>query len=71
MADRATDPACRDVREYLHDRVLAGWDPYRAHREIVRRRRDRDALVKWCQAVRPPDPDHWANPPEVNVYPEE
>lgn len=71
FTDRAGDPACRDIREYLHDRVLNGWDPYRAEREIMRRQRDRDALVKWCQVVKPPDPEHWHNPPDVNIFPEE
>jgi choline-sulfatase len=69
--DRADDPACRDVREHLHDRVLKGWDPYRAKREMARRQRDRGALVKWCQTVQPPQPDHWDNSPDVNVFPEE
>ena len=71
FTDRAGDPACLDVREYLHSRILAGWDPHRADRVVMRRQRDRDALARWCQTVRPPDPDHWHNSADVNVFPEE
>ncbi len=72
FVDRSADPDCRDVRDYLHDRVLCGWEPERALRELRRSARDRRLLVQWGQAWRnPPDEGNYCpTPDDAVVWPE-
>ena len=69
FVDRAGDPACRDVRSYLHDRVLAGWRPGEALRTL-RDRKARFGLVRdWTRNWRgiPRDEkDFWWAPEDAN-----
>ena len=73
FTDRAADRDCRDVRNYLHDRVLQGWEPHRAVRQLQRERRDRQLITQWRQAWKdaPPDPEQCRTPDDVVVWPEE
>ncbi len=74
FVDRAADPTCRDIRNVLHDRVRAGWDPHRALREIHRSRRDRSALGQWGRAWRgapADDPHHCPTSDDAVIWPEE
>ncbi|MFW6156321.1 MAG: sulfatase-like hydrolase/transferase, partial [Armatimonadota bacterium] len=66
--DRAQDPACADVRAYLHDRVLEGWDPDAAQRKLRLRREGQGMLRDWMEAWEdiPEDPDYWHAPDETN-----
>jgi len=54
FVDRAEAPECREVRAYLHDRVLQGWDPHRAERILARRKQDLVLLGAWGQV----EPEH-------------
>lgn len=69
--DRANDPECAEIRQHLLDRVLSGWSGDRIEQTLERRRRARNVLVNWTQAVQPADPDFWEAPPGCNVFPEE
>ena len=67
--DRARDPACRDVRAYLQDRVREGWNPDAARRTL-RHRRERQALLReWMLAWEdmPLDEDYWHAPDEATT----
>ncbi|MCD6359516.1 MAG: sulfatase-like hydrolase/transferase [Armatimonadetes bacterium] len=73
FVDRAADPDCRDVRDYLFDRVMQGWQPERALRELRRAARDRALLNEWGRAWRnrPEDDNYCPTPDEAVVWPEE
>lgn len=70
FANLAAEPHLRPLREQLHQRALAGWNPDRALQSIERRNRDRATLAAWRRAQTRPDPDHWDTPPGANVWPE-
>jgi len=65
--DRAQDPTCRDVRAYLHDRALKGWDPDAALRTLRLEREGRSLLHDWMKAWEdiPLDEDYWPAPDEA------
>lgn len=65
--DRAQDPGCRDVRAYLHDRVLEGWNPDEAQRTLRLRREGQSLLHDWMEAWEdiPLDEDYWHAPDEA------
>lgn len=67
--NRAQDPACRDVRGYLHDRVLEGWDPDAAQRTLRLRAEGQSLLREWMLAWPdiPEDGDYWPAPDEANA----
>ncbi|MGC9319063.1 MAG: sulfatase-like hydrolase/transferase [Armatimonadota bacterium] len=69
--DRAGDPQCREVREYLHDRARWGWDPDAAMRRVGQRVRDARLIRDWREAWEgaPDSIDHWPAPEGVNVWP--
>jgi len=71
--DRAGDPECRDVREYLHDRVRLGWDSDAAQRSMMRSRAGADLIRAWARDVPAEEyaPDYWEAPDGVNTWPEE
>ncbi len=58
------------VREELHTRAKAGWDGEEMERLLARVRGEYRAISNWAKAARPPDPDHWIEPPGCNVFPE-
>lgn len=76
MQDRTNDPACRDICEELHARVLAGWSGDRIVRTLERRDRARSLVRQWSQKVQSPDlewndaADRWTAPAGCNVFPE-
>lgn len=65
--DRAQDPACRDVRAYLHDRVLERWNPDEAQRTLRLRQEGQSLLHDWMEAWEdiPLDEDYWHAPDEA------
>ncbi|MGD9497240.1 MAG: sulfatase-like hydrolase/transferase [Armatimonadota bacterium] len=70
--DRAADPQCRDVRSYLHDRLLSGWDPERAQRAMRRSRMGAGAIRAFAQRL-PREyyaEDAWSPPEDCNTWPE-
>ncbi len=72
--NRADDPHCRKICNYLHERVRSGWNPDRALRILKRRRRDRALLTDWYEAwPDPPGPgdnrDHWPAPEGTTNFP--
>ncbi len=70
--NRADDPTCREVREYLHDRVRQGWDPEAALRHMRRSRSSVNLIQAW--AKNHPDPgyetEYWEAPDGCNTWPE-
>jgi len=67
--DRATDPACAEIRHQLQARVLENWNPSEIEPILARRRRDWSLLAQWGRTVHPPDPDFWIAPEGCNVFP--
>lgn len=68
--DRAQDPTCRDIRGYLHDRVLQGWEPGEAARTLRRRREHLDLLRDWMGAwdgIPRDETDFWWAPEDANA----
>jgi choline-sulfatase len=71
FVDRAGDPTCRDIRNYLHDRVRWGWDSGRAVRELKRAQRDRGSIAQWGRAWRDAptdDPEHCPTPDDAVIW---
>lgn len=67
----AADPGHQSLRDHLHARALAGWNPDRALALIARRSRDLPLLARWrSHSLIPNDPDHWPTPPGSNLWPE-
>jgi choline-sulfatase len=73
FVDRAADPDCRTIRDYLHDRVRQGWDPHRALKRLERHQRDIGLIHRWRGAWTdaPEDPNFWATPADANLWPED
>lgn len=70
--DRAGDPECRDVRGYLHDRVLSGWDPQAAQRAMLRSQAGAGVIRAFAQGL-PREyyaEDAWSPPADCNTWPE-
>lgn len=67
--DRAQDPACSEVRAYLHHRVREGWEPEAALRTLRRHQEGQALLKDWMQAWEdiPLDADYWHAPDESNA----
>jgi len=70
--DRAGDPQCREIRAYLHDRVLWGWDPEGARRSMRRSRAGAEVIRAWTRNQVPtgPSEDRWDAPEGCNTWPE-
>ncbi|MGM0493155.1 MAG: sulfatase-like hydrolase/transferase [Armatimonadota bacterium] len=68
--DRAQDRECRDVRAYLQDRLLEGWDPDKALRTLRLRREGQALLRDWLDAWEdmPIDPDYHHIPDEATTF---
>ncbi len=70
--DRAGDPQCRELREYLHDRVRQGWSPEAARRTMLRSRAGAEVMRAWTRVLAPtgPSEDCWDAPEGCNTWPE-
>jgi len=66
LADRAADPACRDLRADLTRELLRGWDPDAIAAEMVARRAELPILTAWARQVDPPDSHRWRLLPEMD-----
>ncbi len=66
--DLAEDPACREVREELHRRVLEDWSAAQIEAELAERAPGHALLAKWFRGVEPPQPEQWVAAPEDNDY---
>ena len=69
--DLGSDPVHAPVRNELHATVKRGWDGDRVLRSTQEQMERWRTLTAWAKAVHPPDPDHWLEPEECNVFPEE
>lgn len=68
--DRATDPACADVRDELLGLALDGWSGERTKECVAIASERWGILGRWARATHPPEPDHWVEPEGCNVFPE-
>ena len=59
MDDRATDPACEQIRDELLDAVLHDWDPEWVMAQMSAQREDQKILGAWGRSVMPPDQYRW------------
>jgi choline-sulfatase len=66
LVDRAADPACREIREALNQRILDGWDPAWIAEEMAAKRADQAVLAAWARQIRPADRFRWELRPEMN-----
>ena len=66
LDNRAADPACREVRAELTERVLAGWDPHDIGRRMEALRIEARLLADWARNVRPADQYRWNLRPEMD-----
>jgi len=71
LVNRAEDPDLHGLREQLHQRALAGFDPHRSQGVLARRQGSLGFLGQWRAQFEAPDPDHWTPPPGTNIWPEE
>lgn len=74
FVNRADDPECKGIRDYLHDRARHGWDPDRALQILRQRARDRQLRVDWYNEwPNPPGPgdnrDYWPAPEGSTDFP--
>ena len=66
LVDRASDPACREIRQALTERVLDGWDPESVRRAMAVKRADNAILRAWARETRPADQYRWLLRPQMN-----
>ncbi|MEE2657765.1 MAG: sulfatase-like hydrolase/transferase [Candidatus Latescibacterota bacterium] len=66
LDDRADDPACREIRGELLDRVLDGWDPEAVMAQMAHLREDNKILAAWGRHVRPADTIRWDLRPDMD-----
>ncbi|MAG35607.1 MAG: hypothetical protein CL878_05095 [Dehalococcoidia bacterium] len=66
LSDRAQDPACREVREHLTERVLDGWDPEWVAEKMSVKRREQEIQRSWAQHTEPADHFRWDLRPEMS-----
>jgi choline-sulfatase len=74
LRDRGADPdpTVQRVRQELHARARAGWDPDALEATLARRAEDRAVITAWARTQRPHDPAHWTidDPSAYNVFPD-
>jgi len=68
--DLGEDPAHAEVRQELHERVLADWSAEKITRETARRGLHHRFLSNWYRAVKPEDREQWIAPEGANVFQE-
>ena len=64
--DLAGDPALRDVRDGMRERLLSDWDPDRIAATLETRKAEHRLLADWAAQVEPPDLIRWPMKPEYN-----
>ena len=59
LCDRASDPACSDVRAELARRLLEGWDPEDVAERMRAKYDDLQVLQRWAASTHPQDRYRW------------
>ncbi|MCZ6633307.1 MAG: sulfatase-like hydrolase/transferase [bacterium] len=70
LNDRAQDPDCREVREELTERVLAGWDPEWVAAKMEEKRVNLEVIRAWVQETNPPEQFRWEVTPGMGFLDE-
>ena len=64
--DRAKDPACREVREALTEKVLEDWNPEVAAEKMKAKQADMRILIDWACHTEPEERYRWTLLPEMD-----
>lgn len=59
MTDRASDPACQEIRAELTARVLDGWSPAALVPVLAQKRAESRILRQWANQTRPVEQYRW------------